>query len=62
MRTYAPAATEAVLARLLEEPSLARGVAHHEVLPAREAEHGEWPEWLDPRIVGGLASRGVERP
>ncbi|HET9457494.1 MAG TPA: DEAD/DEAH box helicase [Candidatus Limnocylindrales bacterium] len=62
MRTYAPAATETVLARLLEEPSLARGVVHHEVLPARQAEHGEWPEWLDPRIVGGLASRGVERP
>ena len=29
MRTYAPAATEAVLARVLEEPSLADGVIHH---------------------------------
>jgi DEAD/DEAH box helicase domain-containing protein len=62
MRTYAPAATETVLAGLLEEPSLARGVVHHEVIPARAAEHGEWPDWLDERIVGGLRSRGVERP
>ena len=29
MRTYAPASTEAVLDRLLEEPSLANGVLHH---------------------------------
>ena len=31
MRTYAPAATESVLADLLDEPSLARGVVHHAV-------------------------------
>ena len=62
MRTYAPAATETVLAGLLEEPSMARGVVHHEVIPAREAQHGEWPDWLDDRIVAGLRSRGVERP
>ncbi|HSL34511.1 MAG TPA: DEAD/DEAH box helicase [Candidatus Limnocylindrales bacterium] len=62
MRTYAPAATETVLAGLLDEPSLARGVVHHEVIPAREAQHGEWPDWLDDRIVGGLRSRGVDRP
>ena len=40
MRTYAPAPTRAVLDQLLEEPSLARGVLHHEVIPAREATHG----------------------
>jgi DEAD/DEAH box helicase domain-containing protein len=62
MRTYAPAATETVLAGLLDEPSLARGVVHHEVIPAREAQHGDWPDWLDDRIVGGLRSRGVDRP
>ena len=37
MRTYAPAPTIAVLERLLEEPSLARGVLHHEVRPAVDA-------------------------
>ena len=59
MRTYAPASTEAVLERLLEEPSLARGVIHHEVLPARDAEFAPFPDWVDVRIRAGLASRGI---
>ena len=59
MRTYAPASTEAVLERLLEEPSLARGVIHHEVLPAREPEFAPFPDWVDARIRAGLASRGI---
>ena len=58
MRTYAPASTEAVLERLLEEPSLARGVIHHEVLPparrsSRRSRTGSIP---DP---GRPASRGI---
>ena len=61
MRTYAPAATEAVLADLLEEPSLARGVVHHRHIPARDAAYGAHPAWLDPRIRDGLASRGIDR-
>jgi DEAD/DEAH box helicase domain-containing protein len=61
MRTYAPASTEAVLDRLLEEPSLAKGVLHHEVLPAREAVFAPFPDWLDPRIRAGLATRGIEQ-
>ena len=62
MRTYAPASADAVLAALLEEPSIARGVVHHEVIPARPAEHADFPAWLDDRIVAGLAGRGIERP
>ena len=62
MRTYAPAEPGAVLADLLAEPSLARGVVHHALLPARAAVHGDFPDWLDPRIVRGLAARGIERP
>ena len=61
MRTYAPAATESVLDSLLSEPSIARGVVHHAVIPAREAVFGEHPSWLDERIRAGLASRGIER-
>ncbi len=61
MRTYAPASTEAVLTGLLDEPSIARGVVHHRHIPARAAEFGEYPEWLDARIREGLASRGIER-
>ncbi len=62
MRTYAPASTETVLRDLLAEPSLARGVVHHEVIPARQARHAEWPGWLDPRLRAALDARGVERP
>ena len=40
MRLYAPADTPSVLADLLAEPSLARGVVHHAVLPARDAVFG----------------------
>jgi len=61
MRTYAPASTEAVLERVLDEPSLARGVVHHEVLPARPAEFAPFPDWLDGRIRTGLAQRGIEQ-
>jgi DEAD/DEAH box helicase domain-containing protein len=60
MRTYAPASTESVLADLLDEPSLARGVAHHAVIPARHAVFGPFPPWLDPRIRTGLAARGID--
>src|SRR5438876_2671219 len=59
MRTYAPASTEAVLGRLLEEPSLAAAVAHHRVLPSRDAVTAPFPDWLDARIVHGLEARGI---
>jgi DEAD/DEAH box helicase domain-containing protein len=61
MRTYAPADTTQVLDRLLDEPSLARGVVHHAVIPAREPVHAAMPKWLDPRIVAGLQARGIDR-
>ncbi len=62
MRTYAPAEPGAVLADLLAEPSLARGVVHHAILPPRPAEYGAFPDWVDPCIVAGLAGRGIVRP
>ncbi|HEY8990260.1 MAG TPA: DEAD/DEAH box helicase, partial [Candidatus Limnocylindrales bacterium] len=61
MRTYAPATTESVLRGILDEPSLAGGITHHAVLPAREAIWRDHPDWLDPRIRTGLASRGIDR-
>ena len=61
MRYYEPVGTEAVLERLLAEPSLASGVLHHELIPAREADFVAMPDWLDPRLLTGLASRGVEQ-
>jgi DEAD/DEAH box helicase domain-containing protein len=61
LRTYAPAGTEAVLDDLLADPSIARGVVHHAVVPAREARYAPFPDWLDPRIRAGLASRGIDQ-
>src|SRR5688572_16044256 len=61
MRLYAPADPTTVLDGLLEEPSIARGVVHHAVLPPREAVFAPMPPWLDPRIVDGLAGRGIEQ-
>ncbi|HEU4571488.1 MAG TPA: DEAD/DEAH box helicase, partial [Candidatus Limnocylindrales bacterium] len=60
LRLYAPASTSAVLDDLLAEPSLARGVVHHETIPARVAVYAPFPEWLDPRLRAGLAGRGIE--
>ena len=61
MRTYAPAATEAVLARR-PRGSVPRGRRDpprgH---PAREPDWRPFPEWLDPRIRGGLAARGIDQ-
>ena len=62
MRTYVPAEPGAVLADLLAEPSLARGVVHHAILPPRPGEFSAFPDWVDPRIVAGLAGRGIDRP
>jgi DEAD/DEAH box helicase domain-containing protein len=59
LRYYEPAGPERVLAQLIDEPSLAGGVVHHELIPSRPAETVPVPDWLDPRIASGLAQRGV---
>jgi DEAD/DEAH box helicase domain-containing protein len=59
MRHYEPAAVQAVLDRLLAEPSLSSGVLHHAKMPARDADLVPMPDWLDPGIRAGLAGRGV---
>ncbi len=61
MRRYAPTATEAVLDRPLEAPSLARGIVHRRHVPARDAVTEPFPDWLDPRIRAGLEASGIER-
>jgi DEAD/DEAH box helicase domain-containing protein len=59
MRYYEPAEVDRVLAQILAEPSLASGVLHKAVIPAREADFVPMPDWLDQRIVAGLADRGI---
>src|SRR3974390_415949 len=62
MRRYAPAAVDAVLAHLLDDPEIERTVVAHRGTPPRDAVHAPLPEWLDPRLVEGLRSLGLERP
>ena len=59
MRYYEPAGVQAVLDRLMAEPSMSSGVLHHAHLPARSADFVPMPEWLDPGIRAGLESRGI---
>jgi DEAD/DEAH box helicase domain-containing protein len=59
MRYYQPARVDEVLERLLDEPSMARGVTHHARIAARAADTVPIPGWLDERLVAGLAGRGV---
>ncbi|MCU0504800.1 MAG: DEAD/DEAH box helicase [Chloroflexi bacterium] len=61
MRRFAPAATQAVLDRLLDEPSIARGIVHHRQIAARDAVTRDFPAWLDPRIRDGLAASDIHR-
>jgi DEAD/DEAH box helicase domain-containing protein len=61
VRTYTPLDTATVLERVLDEPSLAGGIVHHERIPARDASFADLPRWVDRRIVAGLAARGIDR-
>jgi DEAD/DEAH box helicase domain-containing protein len=59
MRYHEPAGVQTVLDRLLAEPSLSGGVAHHAHLRPRPADFVPMPEWLDPGLRDGLGSRGI---
>ena len=52
------------LERLISVPaSRAERVTHVRVVPARDAEHAEWPEWADEAVVRGFREGGgVPRP
>jgi DEAD/DEAH box helicase domain-containing protein len=59
MRYYEPSGVQAVLEKLLAEPSMSSGVLHHAHIPARPADFVPMPEWLDPGLRVGLEMRGV---
>ncbi|NTW38861.1 MAG: DEAD/DEAH box helicase [Cellulomonadaceae bacterium] len=40
----------------------AESLTHVEHLPARDAQHADWPAWADPDLVAGYRSVGVDRP
>ena len=51
---------EAVLDRLtVGRPERLR---HVHAVPAREATHADWPDWLPEPVVQALAGRGITRP
>ncbi|MFB9775402.1 DEAD/DEAH box helicase [Brevibacterium otitidis] len=37
-------------------------IRHIETLPARSAQHADWPEWVPAEVVAAWQSLGVERP
>ena len=56
-----PAARSAALLRTLVGEHPERLVHVHEV-PARTAAHADWPDWVDPTLLGALLGSGIERP
>jgi len=53
---------DALLARLLLDPSRGERVTHVEHVPARPGRRAPWPAWADPLLVDRLGLAGVERP
>jgi DEAD/DEAH box helicase domain-containing protein len=59
MRLHQPMSALDALERFLAEPGIAEAVAVRRVLPAQEPTFAPLPEWLDQRLVGALAQRGI---
>jgi DEAD/DEAH box helicase domain-containing protein len=60
MRIYKPAETIETLEHLLMQPGIREAVVEHRVLPERDAQTVQFPQWLDKRLVRALHSRGIE--
>lgn len=61
-----PSTTQHALGALLPELSpasaLPEQITHVHTIPAREAEHAPWPEWMHPRVVEAFESLGIAEP
>lgn len=59
-------ATQQALSALLPELSpasaLPEQITHVHTIPAREAEHAPWPQWMHPRVVEAFESLGISEP
>lgn len=51
-----------VLTRALATPGREDRLAHLEVIPARDGQRADWPQWLSPELVTHWESRGITRP
>ena len=61
-----PGTTQQALSALLPELSpastLPEQITHVHTIPAREAEHAPWPQWMHPRVVEAFESLGISEP
>jgi DEAD/DEAH box helicase domain-containing protein len=62
MLTERPTGADGAIAALLDDPAIAPCIVAHRELEPRPPRHIAWPSGIDPRIVDGLRSRGVEAP
>lgn len=53
--------SEATCRRLLGVASRADRLTHLEVLPRRDAQYAEWPDWLPAEVVAACQRRGIDR-
>ena len=59
MRIHEPLGTVEALERLLADPQVAAAISARRTLPARAADSVAIPGWLDARLTGALAARGI---
>ena len=61
-----PSTTQQALSALLPELSpasaLPKQITHVHTIPAREAKHAPWPQWMHPRVVEAFESLGISEP
>ena len=61
-----PGTTQQALSALFPELSpasaLPEQITHVHTIPAREAEHAPWPQWMHPRVVEAFESLGISEP
>ncbi|OFN72540.1 ATP-dependent helicase [Rothia sp. HMSC078H08] len=52
----------ALLPELSPASALPEQITHVHTIPAREAEHAPWPQWMHPRVVEAFESLGISEP
>jgi DEAD/DEAH box helicase domain-containing protein len=57
-----PASVRDLVERLTAVPGREGRLTHLEVLPARDADLAEWPDWVHPDVRAALGRRGIEQP
>ena len=62
MLTDRPTSASDAIDAVIGDPAIMRMVTAHRVLEPRPPRHAPWSAELDPRIVEGLRSLGVEAP